>query len=49
MNKIDKDDLLDIKLFNIIENETLKDKEKELLELADLNKNKWVLILMLFI
>ena len=37
MNKIDKDDLLDIKLFNIIENETLKDKEKELLELADLN------------
>lgn len=37
MNKIDKYDLLDIKLFNIIENEPLKDKEKELLELADLN------------
>ena len=39
MNKIDKDDLLDIKLFNIIENEILTDieKEKQLLELAHLN------------
>ena len=39
MNKVDKYDLLDIKLFNIIENEILTDieKEKQLLELAYLN------------
>ena len=39
MNEIDTHDLLDIKLFNIIENEILTDieKEKQLLELAYLN------------
>ena len=39
MNGIDTHDLLDIKLFNIIENEILTDieKEKQLLELAYLN------------